>query len=78
MAAGDSTQLISDEEFSLTVEADGYQPNSQKLKLPEGSVKELNVVLQPAPKSDPDKPQEKRIGWSSTLPTRKQVRRLRK
>ena len=32
----------------LVVEAPGYQPNSQKITLPEGVVKELEVKLKPA------------------------------
>jgi len=38
--------LLPDEEFTLSVEAPGYRPSSQKLNLPEGSIKELDVKLQ--------------------------------
>jgi Zn-dependent protease with chaperone function/protocatechuate 3,4-dioxygenase beta subunit len=41
-----SEQLLPDEEFTLTVHADGFKPKSQKLKLPEGAVKELEVKLE--------------------------------
>ena len=40
-----SGNLPRDDEFTLTVEAPGYQSNSQKPTLPEGSVKELEVKL---------------------------------
>lgn len=40
-----SRQLLPDEEFTVTVEAEGFEPESEKLKLPEGTVKELEVRL---------------------------------
>jgi protocatechuate 3,4-dioxygenase beta subunit len=40
-----SEQLLPDEEFTLTVEAEGYEPKSEKLELPEGATKELEVKL---------------------------------
>jgi beta-lactamase regulating signal transducer with metallopeptidase domain len=40
-----SSQLLPDEEFTLTVEAEGRQSKSEKLQLPEGAVKELEVQL---------------------------------
>ena len=40
-----SEQLLPDEEFTLTVHADGFKPKSEKLNLPEGAVKELEVKL---------------------------------
>ncbi len=40
-------QLLSDEEFTVTVEAEGYESKSEKLKLPEGAVRELEVKLKP-------------------------------
>ena len=40
-----SEQLLPDEKFTLTVEAEGYEPKSETLKLPEGAVKELEVRL---------------------------------
>jgi beta-lactamase regulating signal transducer with metallopeptidase domain len=40
-----TSQLLPDEEFTLTVEAEGYEPKSEKFKLPEGEVKELEVKL---------------------------------
>jgi len=40
-----TNQLLPDEEFTVTVEAEGYEPKSEKLKLPEGAVKELEVQL---------------------------------
>jgi hypothetical protein len=39
--------ILPDEPITLTVEAAGYKPKSQKLSLPEGAVKELNVTLEP-------------------------------
>ncbi len=41
-----SEQLLPDEEFTLTVHADSFKPKSEKLKLPEGAVKELEVKLE--------------------------------
>ena len=43
-----SGQLLPDEEFTVTVKAEGYEPKSEKLKLPEGEVKELEVQLKKA------------------------------
>jgi hypothetical protein len=40
-----TTQLLPDEDFVLTVEAEGFEMKSEKLKLPEGDVKELEVRL---------------------------------
>lgn len=40
-----SSQLLPDEEFTITVEADGYESKSEKLKLPEGAIKELDLRL---------------------------------
>ena len=40
-----SEQLLPDEEFTVTVSAAGYEPKVEKLKLPEGAVKELVVRL---------------------------------
>ena len=40
-----SQRLLPDQEFTLTLEAPGYKPNSQKLSLPEGTTKELVVKL---------------------------------
>ncbi len=40
-----SAQLLPDEEFTVHVEADGYEPKAEKLTLPEGAVKELEVKL---------------------------------
>ena len=40
-----SSQLLPDEEFTVTVDAPGYEPKSEKLKLSEGAVKELEVRL---------------------------------
>jgi hypothetical protein len=42
-----SEQLLPDEEFTVTVDAHGFEPKSEKLKLPEGVVKELEVRLKP-------------------------------
>lgn len=39
-------QLLPDEDITLTVEAAGYPPSSQKLLLSEGATKELEVWLQ--------------------------------
>ena len=40
-----TSQLLPDEDFTLKVEADGYEPRSETLKLSEGAVKELDVKL---------------------------------
>ena len=40
-----SEQLLPDEEFTVTVDAAGYEPKSEKLKLPEGAVKDVEVRL---------------------------------
>ena len=39
-------QLLPDEEFMLIVEADGYQPRAERLSLPEGAVREMQVRLE--------------------------------
>ena len=49
-------QLLPDEEFTVTVEAEGYQPQSEKLKLAEGAVKELEARLKPAAPKANDPP----------------------
>jgi uncharacterized GH25 family protein len=41
-----SSQLLPDEDLTLTVGAEGYEPQTQKLKLAEGAKKEIEVVLQ--------------------------------
>ncbi len=43
-----SSQLLPDEEVTVTASADGHQPKSTKLKLKEGEVKELTLVLEKA------------------------------
>ena len=40
-----TSQLLPDEEFTLKVEAEGYEPKSETLKIPEGAIKELDVKL---------------------------------
>jgi beta-lactamase regulating signal transducer with metallopeptidase domain len=40
-----SSQLLPDEEFTVTVQAEGRQSKSETLQLPEGAVKELEVKL---------------------------------
>ena len=39
-----SSQLLPDEKFTVTVEAEGYEPRSEKLKLPEIRVKSLRCA----------------------------------
>ena len=47
-----SSQMLPDKEFTITVEAKGFEPKSEKVKLPEGAVKELEMKLKPvAPKA---------------------------
>jgi hypothetical protein len=41
-----STHLVGGEDFTLTVQAPGYRPASQKLNLPPNVTKELEVKLQ--------------------------------
>ena len=49
-----SEGLLPDQEFTLTLEAPGYQATSQDLKVAEGAMKELEVKLKPTMKaSDP-------------------------
>jgi hypothetical protein len=38
-------QLLPDQEFKITVQADGYQSESQTLELPEGETREIEVTL---------------------------------
>ena len=40
-----SLQLLPDERVTVKASADGCQPRSASLKLPEGSIKELELVL---------------------------------
>lgn len=40
-----SSQLLPDEEFTLTLDAEGYRPKSEKLTLAEGAVKEIEWKL---------------------------------
>lgn len=44
-----TSQLLPDEEFTLTVEAGGYEPKSEKLSLPEGETREIEVTLKKTP-----------------------------
>jgi RNA polymerase sigma-70 factor (ECF subfamily) len=53
-----SEQLLPDEEFILTVFADGYQPTSEVLTLAEGSLKDLSIVLHKKPADANDEPEE--------------------
>ena len=41
-----SEELLPDEEFTVFVRADGFKPKSERLKLPEGAIKELEVKLE--------------------------------
>jgi hypothetical protein len=41
-------QLLPDEEFTVTVSAEGYQSESEALRLPEGAIRELEVKLRKA------------------------------
>jgi len=41
-----SSQLLPDEELTVTVSADGYAPSTTTLRLAEGQVRELDLVLQ--------------------------------
>jgi hypothetical protein len=42
-----SVRLLPNQPLTLTISADGYRPRSETLKLPEGSTKELELVLDP-------------------------------
>jgi hypothetical protein len=42
-----TSQLLPDREVNVTVSADGFEPVSRKLTLPEGKTEELNFVLEP-------------------------------
>lgn len=64
-----TSQLLPDEEFTVTVEAEGYAPQSENLKLPEGAVKELEVRLKKVDKLPPSTGQSsRREGRPSELP----------
>jgi hypothetical protein len=41
-----SEQLFPDEEVTITAQADGYLPRSETLKLPEGAIKAVELVLE--------------------------------
>ena len=43
-----SSQLLPDEDVTVTVSAEGYQPRSTKLRLPEAEIRELELVLEKA------------------------------
>ncbi|MGO9112523.1 MAG: M56 family metallopeptidase [Thermoguttaceae bacterium] len=40
-----TSQLLPDEQFTITVDAEGYESKPENLKLPEGAVKELDIRL---------------------------------
>jgi hypothetical protein len=42
-----SSQLLPDEEVTVTAHGEGYQSKSQKVKLEEGTTKEIEIVLEP-------------------------------
>ncbi|MBX6314714.1 MAG: carboxypeptidase regulatory-like domain-containing protein [Isosphaeraceae bacterium] len=54
-----SEQLFPDEEVTITAKADGYRPRSEKLKLPEGAIKELEIVLEPGEEPAQEKQKDK-------------------
>jgi hypothetical protein len=41
-----SSQLLPDEDLTITVQADGYEPRGQTVRLSEGAQKDLEVVLE--------------------------------
>lgn len=50
-----SSQVLPDEEVTLTVAADGYEPASEKVKLAEGTTRELRMTLKKAMSATPPK-----------------------
>jgi beta-lactamase regulating signal transducer with metallopeptidase domain/5-hydroxyisourate hydrolase-like protein (transthyretin family) len=44
-----TSELLPDEDFTLTVEVQGYEPKTEKLNLPEGAIKELEMRLKKKP-----------------------------
>jgi beta-lactamase regulating signal transducer with metallopeptidase domain len=53
-----SEQLLPDEDFTVTVEAPGYQPNRQQFTLPEGVTKDVEVKLKRAAAKANETPQK--------------------
>jgi len=51
-----SSQLLPDEEITVTVSAEGYKPYTEKMKLAEGTTKELTAQLEK--NAEPDKKSE--------------------
>ena len=49
-----TSQLLPDEELTLTVKADGYEPTSKKLSLSEGETREIEVTLRVAARGERD------------------------
>ncbi len=47
-----SEQMLPDEEVTLTVKADGYEDQAQKISLPEGEFKELTLTLKRKPTAE--------------------------
>jgi hypothetical protein len=44
-----TSQLLPDEDFTVTAQAEGYAPRSTTLRLPEGETREVELVLEKAP-----------------------------
>ncbi|MGB7159028.1 MAG: M56 family metallopeptidase, partial [Tepidisphaeraceae bacterium] len=51
-----SVNLLPDQEFTLSAQAEGAERSEQKLKLPEGEVREVMVTLKPAPPGPATRP----------------------
>jgi hypothetical protein len=55
-----SEQLFPDEETTVTAHADGYASKSEKIKLPEGETREIEIVLEKTAEKKDDKNEEKK------------------
>ena len=55
-----SSQLLPDEEVTVTASADGYRAGSVKVKLAEGEVKEMTLELEKAEPKKDSKAEKKR------------------
>jgi hypothetical protein len=62
-----SEHLLPDEQFTVTVNAAGYRPKSETLKLPEGAIKELTVQFRKAERSNPSQRPAMKLSGQRTV-----------
>jgi len=55
-----SSQLLPDEEITVTINAEGYKPYTEKLKLGEGITKEIKGELEKGAAPEKKKEEEKK------------------